>query len=91
MARATTVPVDGPRARAGPAVPAEGRERFLRRPLAVTAPTALVMVTVEVAQAAPVTGPAFDVDDVLLNTTGALLSCLLLGRRLGVALHARRD
>ncbi|MFJ1701927.1 VanZ family protein [Kitasatospora sp. NPDC088346] len=61
----------------------------LRGALAVTALTALVMVTVEVAQAALVVGRAFDVDDVILNTTGALLSCLLLGRRLGRALHAR--
>ncbi|MEU9132356.1 VanZ family protein [Kitasatospora sp. NPDC048540] len=63
----------------------------LRGPFTVTALTALVMVTVEAAQAALVVGRAFDIDDVILNTTGALLGCLLLGRRLGRALHTRRD
>ncbi|MGC0327931.1 glycopeptide antibiotics resistance protein [Streptomyces sp. SAI-170] len=52
--------------------------------------TATVMLMVELAQGAMVTGRAFDIDDVLLNTTGALLGHLLLGRRLGRAVHARR-
>lgn len=52
--------------------------------------TALVMVLVEAAQGAIVEGRAFDVDDVILNTTGALIGYLLLGRRLGRALHPRR-
>ncbi|MFJ5775525.1 VanZ family protein [Streptomyces sp. NPDC093094] len=52
--------------------------------------TATVMLLVELAQGAMVTGRAFDIDDVLLNTTGALLGHLLLGRRLGRAVHARR-
>jgi hypothetical protein len=52
--------------------------------------TALVMVTVEAAQGMIVEGRAFDIDDVILNTTGALLGYLLLGRRLGRALHPRR-
>ncbi|MGW7819889.1 VanZ family protein [Streptomyces puniciscabiei] len=51
--------------------------------------TALVMLTVELVQGALVTGRAFDIDDVLLNTTGALLGWLLLGRRLGRAVHRR--
>nr|WP_246564805.1 VanZ family protein [Streptomyces roseirectus] len=52
--------------------------------------TAVVMLAVEFAQGALVTGRAFDIDDVILNTTGALLGYLLLGRRLGRGMHARR-
>ncbi|MGO4636569.1 VanZ family protein [Streptomyces sp. 2RAF24] len=47
------------------------------------------MLLVELIQGALVTGRAFDVDDVLLNTTGALLAYLLVGRRLGRAVHPR--
>ncbi|MEU6777391.1 VanZ family protein [Streptomyces sp. NPDC046759] len=57
--------------------------------LRVVALTALVMLTVELVQGALITGRAFDIDDVLLNTTGALLGWLLLGRRLGRAVHRR--
>jgi glycopeptide antibiotics resistance protein len=52
--------------------------------------TALVMLCVETAQGMLVEGRAFDVDDVILNTLGALIGYLLLGRRLGRALHPRR-
>jgi hypothetical protein len=52
--------------------------------------TALVMVLIEAAQGALVEGRAFDIDDVILNTGGALLGYLLLGRRLGSALHPHR-
>ncbi|MCZ4118648.1 VanZ family protein [Streptomyces sp. H39-S7] len=58
--------------------------------LRVVLVTAFVMVLVEVAQGMIVEGRAFDVDDVILNTTGALIGYLLLGRRLGRALHPRR-
>ncbi|MFI9648147.1 VanZ family protein [Streptomyces sp. NPDC052040] len=51
--------------------------------------TAVVMLLVELAQGALITGRAFDIDDVILNTTGALIGYLLLGRRLGRAVHAR--
>ncbi|WP_432155251.1 MULTISPECIES: VanZ family protein [unclassified Streptomyces] len=51
--------------------------------------TVIVMLLVELAQGALVTGRAFDIDDVILNTTGALIGYLLLGRRLGRAVHAR--
>ncbi|MFF4341811.1 VanZ family protein [Kitasatospora sp. NPDC001540] len=61
----------------------------LRSVLAATALTALVMVTVEAAQGLLVEGRAFDVDDVLLNTLGALLGHLVLGRRIGRALYER--
>lgn len=52
--------------------------------------TAVVMLLVEFAQGALITGRAFDIDDVILNTAGALLGYLLLGRRLARAVHARR-
>ncbi|WP_225652734.1 VanZ family protein [Streptomyces pseudogriseolus] len=52
--------------------------------------TAVVMLLVEVAQGALVTGRAFDIDDVILNTAGALLGYLLLGRRMSRAVHVRR-
>lgn len=51
--------------------------------------TATVTLLVEFAQGALVTGRAFDIDDVILNTTGALIGYLLLGRRLSRAVHAR--
>lgn len=52
--------------------------------------TALVMLLVELVQGTLVTGRAFDIDDILLNTAGAALGYLLLGRRLGRAVHPRR-
>ncbi|MFE6171536.1 VanZ family protein [Streptomyces sp. NPDC056464] len=52
--------------------------------------TAIVMLLVEFAQGALVTGRAFDIDDVILNTAGALVGYVLLGRRLSRAVHARR-
>ncbi|MDG4856885.1 VanZ family protein [Streptomyces sp. T-3] len=58
--------------------------------LRVTLATAAVMVLVELAQGALVIGRTFDIDDVILNTSGALLGYLLLGRRLGRAVHPRR-
>lgn len=58
--------------------------------LRVAAVTAAVMLLVELVQGALITGRAFDIDDVLLNTAGALLGYLLLGRRLGRAVHPRR-
>lgn len=63
------------------------RARGLLRVLLLTA---LVMLMVEFAQGALITGRAFDIDDVILNTSGALIGYLLLGRRMGRAVHARR-
>ncbi|MFF5637188.1 VanZ family protein [Streptomyces sp. NPDC012825] len=51
--------------------------------------TIVTMLFVELVQGALITGRAFDIDDVLLNTTGALLGYLLVGRRLGRAVHPR--
>lgn len=49
--------------------------------------TAAVMLLVELAQGALVAGRAFDIDDVILNTLGALTGYLLLGRRFGRVVH----
>lgn len=58
--------------------------------LRVAAVTVCLMTLVELAQGALVEGRVFDIDDVILNTTGALLGYLLIGRRLGRAVHPRR-
>ncbi|MEW2223409.1 VanZ family protein [Streptomyces sp. NPDC006990] len=62
----------------------------LRGFLKVTLCTAVVMLLVETVQGVWVTGRAFDVDDVLLNATGALLGYVLVGRRLSRAVHVQR-
>ncbi|MFJ9582464.1 VanZ family protein [Streptomyces acidicola] len=62
---------------------APGTRGILRVPVL----TAMVMLLVELVQGAMITGRAFDIDDVILNTTGALLGYALLGRRLGHAVH----
>ncbi|NEC69872.1 VanZ family protein [Streptomyces sp. SID9727] len=49
--------------------------------------TVAVIVLVELVQGAVVRGRAFDVDDVILNTAGALLAYLLVGRRLSHRYH----
>jgi len=58
--------------------------------LRVLITTALVMVLVELAQGAIVEGRSFDIDDVIMNTTGALLGWLFIGRRMGSAVHRPR-
>ncbi|KOU23494.1 membrane protein [Streptomyces sp. WM6372] len=58
--------------------------------LRVGAVTVCLMTLVELVQGALVTGRVFDIDDVILNTAGALLGYLLIGRRLGRAVHPRR-
>lgn len=60
-----------------------------RGALRITLCVALVMLAVELVQGTLVTGRAFDIDDVLLNATGALAGYLLLGRRMGRAVHPR--
>jgi VanZ family protein len=57
--------------------------------LRVALVTAGTMLLVELTQGALITGRAFDIDDVLLNTAGALFGYLLIGRRLGRAVHPR--
>ncbi|MFE9841597.1 VanZ family protein [Streptomyces goshikiensis] len=58
--------------------------------LRVAVVTLCLMTLVELIQGALVTGRVFDIDDVILNTAGALLGYLLIGRRLGRAVHPRR-
>ncbi|THA71539.1 VanZ family protein [Streptomyces sp. A0958] len=53
--------------------------------------TVLVIAVVELVQGALVAGRAFDVDDVILNTAGALLAYLLVGRRLSHRYHVLAD
>ncbi len=57
------------------------------RMIRVVVLTGLVMVLVELAQGAIVEGRAFDVDDVILNTSGALIAYVLVGRRIGHRFH----
>ncbi|MEV6314037.1 VanZ family protein [Streptomyces sp. NPDC051776] len=61
-----------------------------RGPVRVAIVTTVVMMLVELVQGAIVEGRAFDIDDVLLNVSGALLGYLIAGRRAGRALHPRR-
>ncbi|MEU6080149.1 VanZ family protein [Streptomyces sp. NPDC047108] len=52
--------------------------------------TIVAMLMVELVQGAIVEGRAFDIDDVILNLSGALLGYLIAGRRVGRAIHPRR-
>jgi glycopeptide antibiotics resistance protein len=61
-----------------------------KRLLRVMMLTVVLIVLVELVQGAIVAGRAFDVDDVILNATGALIGYVLLGRRLGRAWRRRR-
>lgn len=60
-----------------------------RGPLRILLLTATVMLLVELVQGVMVEGRAFDIDDVILNTTGALIGYFVLGRRMSRAVHAR--
>ncbi|WP_328908326.1 VanZ family protein [Streptomyces sp. NBC_00234] len=61
-------------------------ERRLRM-IRIVLLTMVVMVVVELMQGALVAGRAFDIDDVILNTSGALLGYLLVGRRISHRYH----
>ncbi|MYQ40836.1 MULTISPECIES: VanZ family protein [unclassified Streptomyces] len=61
------------------------------RMIRMTVLTVLVMAVVELTQGALVAGRAFDIDDVILNTTGALLGYALVGRRISHRYHALSD
>ncbi|MEU0624625.1 VanZ family protein [Streptomyces rubiginosohelvolus] len=52
------------------------------RMIRTTLLAAVAMAVVELIQGALVQGRAFDIDDVILNTTGALLGYFVLGRRI---------
>ncbi|MFE2059582.1 VanZ family protein [Streptomyces sp. NPDC056465] len=53
--------------------------------------TVLVIAVIELGQGALVAGRAFDIDDVILNTSGALLGYLFVGRRVSHRYHALAD
>ncbi|WP_327424739.1 VanZ family protein [Streptomyces sp. NBC_01527] len=57
------------------------------RMLRMVALTVTVMVVIELVQGALVPGRAFDIDDAILNTSGALLGYLLAGRRISHRYH----
>ncbi|MFA7766154.1 VanZ family protein [Streptomyces sp. NRRL S-448] len=52
--------------------------------------TVALMTLVELTQGALITGRVFDIDDVILNTAGALIGYVFIGLRLGRAVHPRR-
>ncbi|WP_233525838.1 VanZ family protein [Actinomadura spongiicola] len=53
----------------------------LRGPLRITLAGGLVSLTIETMQGLLVTGRAFDIDDVILNTAGVIIAYFLIGRR----------
>ena len=57
------------------------------RMLRMVALTVTVMGVIELVQGALVPGRAFDIDDAILNTSGALLGYLLAGRRISHRYH----
>lgn len=61
------------------------------RMIRMTVLTVLVMAVVELVQGALVAGRAFDIDDVILNTAGALMGYALVGRRISHRYHALSD
>ncbi|MEU5169812.1 MULTISPECIES: VanZ family protein [Streptomyces] len=61
------------------------------RMIRMTLLTVLVMAVVELTQGALVAGRAFDIDDVILNTSGALLGYALVGRRISHRYHVLAD
>lgn len=61
----------------------------LRGPLRIGLVCAMLSLAVETAQGTIISGRAFDADDVILNTVGAVLAYLLVGRRLARAAHGR--
>ncbi|MER5551897.1 VanZ family protein [Streptomyces sp. NPDC002793] len=61
------------------------------RMIRMTVLTVLVMAVVELTQGALVAGRAFDIDDVILNTAGALLGYAVVGRRISHRYHVLSD
>lgn len=61
------------------------------RMIRTTLLTAVAMAVVELIQGALVEGRAFDIDDVILNTTGALLGYFVLGRRISHRYYTYTD
>lgn len=61
------------------------------RMIRTTLLTAVAMALVELIQGALVAGRAFDIDDVILNTAGALLGYFVLGRRISHRYYTYTD
>lgn len=61
------------------------------RMIRTTLLTAAAMAVVELIQGALVQGRAFDIDDVILNTAGALLGYFVLGRRISHRYYVYAD
>lgn len=61
-------------------------ERF-RGPLRILVAVGLVSLGIEVVQGTMIAGRAFDTDDVILNTAGAVLAYVLVGRRVARWAH----
>ncbi|OCC11020.1 VanZ like family protein [Streptomyces sp. PTY087I2] len=61
------------------------------RMIRTTLLTAVAMAVVELIQGALVQGRAFDIDDVILNTAGALLGYFVLGRRISHRYYTYTD
>jgi hypothetical protein len=60
----------------------------LRGPLRIFLAVGLISLCIETVQGTMIAGRAFDADDVILNTAGALAAYLLIGRRLSRWAHA---
>ena len=61
----------------------------LRGLVRLTVITALVSLVIETTQGTLIAGRAFDVDDIILNTAGAALAYLVLGRRISLLIRGR--
>lgn len=62
----------------------------LRGPLRILLAVGVLMLVVEAVQGWFIVGRAFDIDDVILNATGAFLAYVFLGRHLAARVHPRR-
>jgi hypothetical protein len=58
-----------------------------RGPLRILLAVGLVSLCIETVQGTMITGRAFDADDVILNTLGAVIAYLLIGRRVSRWAH----
>jgi hypothetical protein len=61
----------------------------LRGPLRILLAVGVISLCIEAVQGTMIAGRAFDADDVILNTLGAVVAYLLFGRRLSRRAHAR--
>jgi VanZ family protein len=62
-----------------------------RGPLRILITVGLVSLCIETVQGTMIAGRAFDADDVILNTLGALAAYLLIGRRVARWAHRNTD